>query len=334
LKKYVQGRVTPYNIFRGVMDSDLQGPYISQFLYRDLRMGGFMTQQKYTTKMEHSDYMKTWDTAVKAQSGNILESPIPPRTTPRYLITGRDLSDYCCLDEPYQSAYNACVILMDLKVPMNIPSNPVEAYFVNLGRADIQSILTIAGRSALLAAWYIKWNSLFLRPEALGIEVERVYRTSTNTYGISPELLRNPVIEAVRAQNGNALLSQAYLEGAPLHPATPSGHAAIAGACVTVLKFFFNVKHEFEVYEPTYDGSELIKNGQWTTVGDELNKLASNMGIGRNWAGIHYRMDAIRGMKLGERVAISCLQDLIYRYPQKLAISFPRFNGKIITITN
>lgn len=330
----VQGKVTPYNIFRGVMDADVQGPYISQFLYRDVKMGGFMTKQRYATKMEGTDYMKLWDVALLAQSGNIIEPQVPPRTVSRYLMTGRDLATYVHADEPYQAFYNTCVILMDLKAPMNIPANPVESYFVNLGRADIQAILGTVGRNALLAAWYIKWNTLFIRPETLGIEVERVYRTNENPYKISPELLRNPVIEATRSHNGSALLTQAYPEGAPLHPSTPSGHAAIAGACATVLKFFFSARYEFEVYEPNYNGSELINTGQRTTVGDELNKLASNMSIGRNWAGIHYHMDAIRGLKLGEKVAISCLQELIQRYPQKLSISITKFSGENIMIRN
>ena len=331
---HVSGRVTPYNIFRGPMYGDLQGPYISQFLYRDIKMGGFIQKQLYATDLEGSDYMKTWDNAITAQDGIITETLRPPRTTPRYIITGRDLACYVHLDEPYQAFLNACVLLIDLKVPMNtgITSHPVEGYFVNLGRADIQSILTIAGRSALLAAWYVKWSTLFLRPEALGIEVERVYRDNCNVHNIAPELLRNPVIEAVRSRNGNALLRQAYPEGAPLHPSMPSGHAAIAGACVTVLKFFFDTGHELDVYEPNENGTELIKTGRKTTVGDELDKLASNMSIGRNWAGIHYHMDAISGLKRGEKVAMSCLQELIRRYPQKISVSFPRFNGQIATI--
>ena len=31
-----------------------------------------------------------------------------------------------------------------------------------------------------------------------------------------------------------------YSEGCPTHPAYPAGHAAIAGACATALKAFFN----------------------------------------------------------------------------------------------
>jgi hypothetical protein len=45
------------------------------------------------------------------------------------------------------------------------------------------------------------------------------------------------------------------------------------------------------------------------TVNDELNKLATNVALGRNWAGIHYRSDGIEGLLLGEQVAVRYLQD-------------------------
>jgi membrane-associated phospholipid phosphatase len=334
----VAGPVSSYNIFRGPTPADLQGPYISQFLYRNTKIGGFPQIQKYATDLEGSDFMKTWETAVSVQNGVVTEGPASIRSTPRYLITGRDLASYVHSDEPYLTWQNACSLLFTLGVPLNptlaASSTSSSNYHINLGRPDIQALLGMAGRSAQLAAWYQKWHALFLRPEAFGLEVERVYRNSMNPDHISGELLRNPIIERIRSQNGNALLPQAYPEGAPLHPSTPAAHGAVAGACATILKFFFDARHEIEIYAPNADGTELIATGQVTTVGDEINKLASNMVIGRCWAGIHYNMDAIRGLKLGQKVAISCLQDLIYRYPQKLSVSLTKFNGKVITISN
>lgn len=340
LKKYpqVDGKVTPYNIFRGPMYGDLQGPYISQFLYRDLKMGGFMQKQKYTTDLEGYDFMKTWETAISAQNGNILESAPPTRSNPRYLITGRDLACYVHNKGLFQIFYDVCTLLIDLKVPMNVQitkllnDNPTENMFINFGLPDILSTLTIIGRNALLAAWYVKWNSLFLRPEALSIEVERVYRNNQNIYRISPELLRNPVLESIRSKNGNVLLSQAYPEGSPLHPSFPSGNSSIAGACGTTLKFFFDTRHEIDVYEPDKTGHQLVQTGLKTTIGDEINKLVSNISIGSNWAGFNYHMSAISGIKRGQKVAISCLHDLIHRYPTDINISLQSFNNKTVTI--
>lgn len=60
---------------------------------------------------------------------------------------------------------------------------------------------------------------------------------------IHPEIL-NPAASAVlnRAigRFGSALLPQAFPEGAPTHPAYGAGHATVAGACVTILKAWFD----------------------------------------------------------------------------------------------
>src|SRR4029077_6090240 len=45
------------------------------------------------------------------------------------------------------------------------------------------------------------------------------------------------------------------------------------------------------------------------TINGEINKLASNIGIARNFAGVHWRTDYSEGLKLGEAVAISLLRD-------------------------
>jgi hypothetical protein len=325
-------KIDPYNIFRGPID--LPGPYISQFLYKDIIIGGFPQIQKYPTYPSGYDFMKTWSTAISAQNGDIDESLPIHRNRPRYIMTGRDLACYVHHNEPFQTFHNTCVMLMDMGVPMNkgIKELSSEKHFVNFGKPDIQSAISMIGRNALLAAWYVKWNTMFLRPEALGIEIERIFMDKHNIYNISAELLRNPVLNAIRSQNGNVLLSQVYPEGSPLHPSTPSDQAAVAGACVTVLKFFFNTNYEINIYEPDIEGQNIIDTGKLSTVDDELNKLALNIGFGSNWAGIHYRMDILRGIKLGQSVAISCLNDLIHRYPLNIDISFRKFNNKIVTI--
>ncbi len=49
--------------------------------------------------------------------------------------------------------------------------------------------------------------------------------------------------------------------------------------------------------------------------------------VGRNAAGIHYRMDAKFGMELGEEVAISCLKDIVFTYPYSVKVNITKFNG-------
>ena len=41
-----------------------------------------------------------------------------------------------------------------------------------------------------------------------------------------------------------------------------------------------------------------------------LNKLAANLALGRDIAGVHWRSDGREGLKLGEAVAVGHLTDL------------------------
>ena len=79
-----------------------------------------------------------------------------------------------------------------------------------------------------------------------------------------------------------------------------------------MLKAFF--LESFEIPSPveaSADGLALLPfNGPPLTIGNELNKLASNIAIGRDTPGVHWRSDASEGMNLGEQIAIAALRDL------------------------
>ena len=69
------------------------------------------------------------------------------------------------------------------------------------------------------------------------------------------------------------------------------------------------------------------------TAGGELNKLASNIAIGRNIAGVHWRSDATESLKLGEAVAISVLRDQRPTYNEDFAgFTFTKFDGTRVTV--
>ena len=56
--------------------------------------------------------------------------------------------------------------------------------------------------------------------------------------------------------------------------------------------------------------------------------------MGRDWAGIHYRSDVFEGLKLGEAVAISILQDQVGCVTEDFAgFQFTRFDGTPVAIT-
>ncbi len=87
-------------------------------------------------------------------------------------------------------------------------------------------------------------------------------------------------------------------------------------------------------YQPTCDGSGLkkIQLHEPLTVEGELNKLAANIAIGRNWAGVHYYSDYIESLRLGEEIAIGILEEQKLTYPENFTMTVPLFDGGAIRI--
>ena len=61
--------------------------------------------------------------------------------------------------------------------------------------------------------------------------------------------------------------------------------------------------------------------------------MGSNIALGRDAAGVHWRSDGIEGIKLGEAVAMGILRDLRGTYHEDFqGFSFTTFDGTPITI--
>ena len=67
-------------------------------------------------------------------------------------------------------------------------------------------------------------------------------------------------------------------------------------------------------------------------VGNELDKLAANVGVGRNAAGFHYRSDYWQSLLLGEQLAIGILEEQRDTYRELCTFSFRGFEGQTITV--
>jgi hypothetical protein len=85
---------------------------------------------------------------------------------------------------------------------------------------------------------------------------------------------------------------------------------------------------------PRTDGLALEPyRGPALTIGDELDKLASNVAFGRNFAGIHWRSDAAEGLRLGEEVAVRVLREMSLTGNEIfVGFSLRRFDGSRLTI--
>jgi hypothetical protein len=102
-----------------------------------------------------------------------------------------------------------------------------------------------------------------------------------------------------------------------------------------VLKAIF--QESFVIPEPVEtspDGLSLRRyEGPPLTVGGELDKLASNVAFGRNFAGIHWRSDAAAGLRLGEAVAISILKEMKLTGNEIFdGFDLRTFDGKRVTV--
>lgn len=343
------GQVTAQTLFRGETAGDLVGNYISQFLLLPITESGTTREQLYPAPIQAFDHMVSYSDWL-----NVLRGGAPTTSTsfdpnPRYITTGRDLAEFVHTDYSYQAYLQAALILAGLGTPAQT-NNPYlnianQGAFVTFGGAEILTTVANVALLALKASWYHKWSvHRRVRPEVFSGHVHN-NKIGETTHPVSDELMNSSILDDVFALidtqtsgSGTYLLPMAYPEGSPTHPAYPAGHAGIAGACVTVLKAFYNedavISSPVEV-TPGSNGTELraYTGGEVLTVGNELNKLANNVSLGRDIAGVHWRTDGTEGMLLGEQVAISYLKEQKKTYNEgSFNLEFTGFGGNSITI--
>jgi len=331
------GAVTPQTLFRGTAPGCSVGPFLSQLLLKDMQFGHTLIPQKYQTTAAGVDYLTTWDEWLANARGVLTTNTFAPGET-RHLITGRDLTHLVHIDFPFQLPQAAALALM----AMGAPSNPGDPYkkltrqcgFASFAAPHMLDALARVSTLALRTAWRHKYTlHRRLRPEEFAARVHRRILNNAS-YPIHANILGSRALSEVFARWGSYLLPQAFPEGCPAHSAYPSGHATFVGAGITVIKAFIDENWIIpNPVVPSEDGQLLVPyTGAVLTVGGELNKLAANVAIGRNFAGVHWRTDAMEGNFMGERVAIEMLRDLKACYVEKAEISFTSLTGEKVTI--
>jgi hypothetical protein len=356
------GRVTPATLFRDDYPGCTVGPYISQFLLQPVGFGAQDIDTRIHSNAAGENFVTTFAEWLDVINGcQPAPSPLIGTGPHVYCHNGRDLAQYVHTDVLFQAYFVACLNLLGGTYPGD-PGNPYGPFIDHTGTglplppgmsgsaADIGFgtfgapwIATLVGEPATRALkhqWYQKWLvHRRLRPEEFGGHVE-VHRSCNAKYPFHPDLFSSNVLAEVQARYGTHLLPLAFPEGSPLHTAYGSGHATVAGACVTVLKWFFDESAEIKdpVMPDPGDPTKLVPYvtppGQpKLTVGGELNKLASNISQGRDHAGVHWRTDAHEANRLGEEVAISMLKELRDLYNEPFAgLTVTRFDATTITI--
>lgn len=348
------GRVTPRTIFRGCSPGVGVGPYLSQFLLKDIPYGSLEISQRQKTVLGervlgpgNADYLTKFPQWLAAQNGSTSFPPDQFDGTRRYIRNGRDLGQYVHVDALYEAYLNACLILLGMGTPEdngnpykppNIASR-TQIGFGTFGGPHILSLVCEVATRALKAVWYQKWFvHRRLRPEAYGGLVHLKKTGTKPAYPIHPQVLNSQAVAKTFAKFGSYLMPMAFPEGSPTHPAYGAGHATVAGACVTVLKAWFDENAVVpNPVVPTVDGTALVPytgpDAGQLTVGGELNKVAANIAIGRNMAGVHWRSDYFDSVRLGERVAICILFNQRKDYNEDWSWTFTSFDGETVKIS-
>jgi hypothetical protein len=75
--------------------------------------------------------------------------------------------------------------------------------------------------------------------------------------------------------------------------------------------------------------------GAGLTLGNEIDKLASNIALARDAAGVHFRSDSVRGLFVGEQQALGLLRDYSRTYNERFdGFIVRQFNGKNVKIAD
>ncbi len=338
------GQVTTNELFRGGFAGETVGPYVSQLMWIPTFFGNQPISQKFITFRPGIDYMTDFPAWLAVQNGGNTGQSLINDPVPRYIRNGRDFGAWTHVDVLYQGYLVAFLVLAGMGAPVN-PGNPyvgsgTQDGFATFGGPDFAATIGEVATRALKASWYQKWFvHRRARPEVPGA-IAHLIKTgqgANTNCTLSNDLLNSQGLNASWRHTSSYLLSQAFPEGSPAHPSFPTGHGTVGGACITILKFFFD--GNFVIPHPVVaspSGTTLTPYvGPALTVNGELNKLGHNVTFGHGiHPGIHYRSDSDESLLLGEAVALSILQDKAAAYNEKFSVTLTKFDGTTATISN
>lgn len=347
-----ENKITGQELFRGNGKDELIGPYVSQYLVLPYSYNGLEIEQKYRVENDVNETI-VYDNYLNIQRGIVEDTPNFSGDS-KYAYSPRVLGSIVHNDPLYWAYYNACLISKQNGIELDYTGNDVTSAWTDQGFPDLLESVAEISLGALRVAWNSKYNiTLRLRPEAMAQRIDYIQQ-GIFTGDVFDEIKANLVhgqgtLDEVFSRNNNYLLLMMYPEGSPTHPSCPAGHAVVSGACTTVMKAFLKTHDSNNQPLPwpsdpkhSIDGNVLQtydKSDNEITIIGEINKLASNMALGRNMGGVHYRADGDAGIVLGETFAIKYLQIKLKEYiglynGMISSFKLEKFNGEFIEITS
>jgi hypothetical protein len=351
-------QVTPDLLFRGGFPGETIGPYVSQFFHLPAYFGSQPVSQAQLTYLPNVDYGTDFASWLEIQNGVDTQQRNQMDPQLRYRRNGRDLASTTHMDVLFQEYLIAALVLASVNpaapgsfgfggAPLN-PGNPYNSSktqngFGTFGPPDLAATIEEVAVKALNTVWYQKWFvHLRPRPEAIGgiVHLIKTGQQDKTDVPLSKVVLNSVAVQQTFNKYGTYLLPLAFPEGSPAHPSYPTGHGTVAGACITVLKFFFD--GSFVIPNPVVasaDGTSLVPytgaDAGQITVNGELNKLGHNVTFGHGiHAGIHWRSDSDTSLLLGEAVALSFLRNRARTYNEPFTVKLQKFDGTTATISN
>lgn len=211
---------------------------------------------------------------------------------------------------------------------------------LNGGFDDLLSSVAEVARNALAESYRAKYLvGMKIRPAQLASRIDLHFSPDLGASDLGPDVstlvdhffdasggakeVRKEWMQAYSQRSSsstgeaNVLLATQYPTSR--HPSWTHGHATVAGACVTVLKALLRLHHDEDGAQVGWPESE----GTWRADGpslspavpterlsfvSELDKLAYNVALGRNYAGQHFRTEAEVSLEFGQEVALSFLR--------------------------
>jgi len=337
--------VATATLFRGISAGDQRGPFVSQFLWHDIPYGLKIVDQRFPVPIPGQNFLTRFEDWLACQRGARAKNAPRIGAEPRYITTYRSLAEYAHRDFSFQPFMDAALIILRMGGERGddllSPTNPYRGSHTQFGDITLgnKNLLTLLAQASLLAqktSYYQKWQvHRRARPEAFGGRID-VHLSGHKSYDIDPTILHSEGLARAKAMNGSHLLPMAYPEGCPTHPSYPAAHAVNAGACATILKAFVN--ESYEIPQPVEASADGVRLESWRggplSLGGEIDKLASNIALARDAAGVHFHSDSISGLKLGEAVAIGLLADYSRTYSERFdGFTLTRFEGEKVRIS-
>jgi hypothetical protein len=349
------GQVTTDLLFRGGFPGETAGPYTSQLFLQPTFFGAQPLSQQQQTFLPGQNFGVSFSEWLQIQNGQATGRSLAFDPQYRYRRNGADLAAYTHVDVLYQAYFTAFLSLAGMGAHGN-PGNPyahstTENGFGTWGGPDFASTIGDVACKALNAVWYQKWLvHLRPRPEATSGQVQLVKTGQSAFTDVIPNatILNSVGLQTSFNKFGTWLLPLAFPEGSPTHPAYPTGHGTVGGACITILKFFYDGSQLIQplleaagsqVSVPSTDGLTLLPyagtDAASLTVNGELNKLGHNVSFGHGiHAGIHWRSDSDTSLLLGEAFALAYLNEKAKTYNEPFTVEITKFDGTTATISN